>query len=78
MINVNRVKVAVTMNLSCWDAILTFVEWSGYELEEFIEAAVLERLRTELNELAGYGIPKAIELYNQVCSIVDGQFQNEY
>ena len=39
-----------------------FCEWSGNSIEEFIAEAVLERLKSDSEEIGSYGVPRAREI----------------
>ncbi|WP_456329096.1 hypothetical protein [Archaeoglobus sp.] len=43
-----------------------FCEWSGRDRGEYIQQAVFERLKGDLEEIASYNIPRAKEMLGKL------------
>ena len=44
-------------------------EWTGKDVETYISSAVIERLQSDAEEVASYGIPRAKEFTERIKSL---------
>ena len=52
-----------------YNILLDYCEWSGFEPEDVIKQAVMGELECVLEPIRGFGLPKAVELYERLQNI---------
>ncbi len=64
--DLERFKDTVELGQELYKLLKEFCEWADKDLREYVTQAVIERLKSDCEEIASYGIPKAEEFLKRI------------